>query len=764
MVAVPAIIAGTGKGRLANHSSQEDGGVFNALFAMAQGGGGSQGQIQEFFSGKGNIVLPAASKPSAMLSQPFSAARQDSGKDGKEAADEALIVHKLSDVQASAVTPATAPSALSSAKGLNSALQDLLASQRPNNGMVNKTAMSAPLGGEGQGPAVLPGAPAQDADKLSAEVAAKLDANKAKDLDFKSALRDADKAWAAKAPGWQPDADSEIINLKTLQQLSGENMAAAAGTAQPGPTQAEPSKILSKEQGKVSLVNPLLAFFKELKNENHESGSLLLNEEHKEKLEEVLLNSGYTTAEIEALFEMTAQADGKIDLLALGQVVLQNPPSGGQAFALKQEDRPLFAQVMQDLGINASEVEKYLNSAPRQDNQYILRDISSLLAQARVSSAVEREGVADRSRLQDLLQKLGLDKQEIQALLNNAPKDGNAVNGKAMFVMLEAAAQKQDTKIGQMLKNMAERSQDTKVDAVEARSEERLRARMIQALQNIEAKVAKAAPAAEMRETQATLAKAGAEAGQTATRQPENAGQAVPSAEAVKDKAAQLMEAAPKAASEQAAAGAERVQQANSGQGAGEQPKEQAGQHNAPPHAATAAVKPQANQSKAGQANAGPAAAVEAAAVAKAGAASSGAGNMLPAYLVRQVAFNMAQMANRGLNTLRMELKPPSMGEISMELSVKDGALKASLVADTVAAKQALEAGMEHLKQQLMQQGLKVEQLNISVQPDAQRRHESANAGQRNHERRQRGGNGQSTDEEQGQAAAKVSGRLSVMA
>jgi flagellar hook-length control protein FliK len=42
-----------------------------------------------------------------------------------------------------------------------------------------------------------------------------------------------------------------------------------------------------------------------------------------------------------------------------------------------------------------------------------------------------------------------------------------------------------------------------------------------------------------------------------------------------------------------------------------------------------------------------------------------------------------------------------------------------------VAAKQTLEAGMDQLKQQLSMQGLKVEQITITVNPDAQRQQQA---------------------------------------
>ncbi|MFH1060209.1 MAG: flagellar hook-length control protein FliK, partial [Pseudomonadota bacterium] len=100
----------------------------------------------------------------------------------------------------------------------------------------------------------------------------------------------------------------------------------------------------------------------------------------------------------------------------------------------------------------------------------------------------------------------------------------------------------------------------------------------------------------------------------------------------------------------------------------------------------------------------------------------------LPPYVVRQVGDQMAQMVQRQQSTLRLELKPPTLGELHVELAVKEGVVKATLTAETVAAKQALEAGLEQLKQELAQQGLKVERIEIVVDPDAERREAQAQA------------------------------------
>jgi flagellar hook-length control protein FliK len=137
--------------------------------------------------------------------------------------------------------------------------------------------------------------------------------------------------------------------------------------------------------------------------------------------------------------------------------------------------------------------------------------------------------------------------------------------------------------------------------------------------------------------------------------------------------------------------------------------------------------------------------------------------SLLPAYVVRQVALGMERMTAQNLDHLSLSLKPPSLGEISMDLAVKDGAVKASLVAETVAAKKALEAGLDSLKQHLAGQGIKVQQIEISVQPDAQRRQERAQDGEKQN-RRPRREQTEASAETEAANSAFLNGRLSVHA
>jgi flagellar hook-length control protein FliK len=538
-------------------------------------------------------------------------------------------------------------------------------------------------------------------------------------------------------PGSNSPSASIFANASPAQSQSFHEILAAQrqlllAEAEQNPAQetdaASPLSLNSRLRPPNAEINPLLAFFQELQALNLPAGALVMDPEHMAKLRETLLNSGYTSQEIDDLLKISSLPDGAVNLQALGQAVLQNPPAGGQALILKTEDKPLFAQAMLDLGVSAAEVESFCNSAVQVEDGLLLRNIAGLLSKAAINPEIGAEGTVSGQRLQALLQKLGLQPNEISAVMNRAAGQESQANAAAMMALLEAAARKQNLQIGQSMRDILQRSQTQAQDPLNAGDGERLRAQMIQFQQAAEARSALSAQTAL--------------AGKAPEQQPQEINGLNPKDASARGeifaKSEQVIEAqgdAAKYSGQQGQTGTEHKNPKTT-----QEALSQLGAKNLP--GGLAAPAKAADNSPA-----------------------SASGRSLPAHVVRQVAFNLNQMAARQLSSLRMELKPPAMGEITMELAVKDGAVKASLVAETVAAKKALEAGIEQLKQELVNQGLKVEQISISVQPDAQRRHEAAgNSGRRRHNQRR----WQPPAAEENPAAAEDlagnGGRFSVMA
>ena len=60
-------------------------------------------------------------------------------------------------------------------------------------------------------------------------------------------------------------------------------------------------------------------------------------------------------------------------------------------------------------------------------------------------------------------------------------------------------------------------------------------------------------------------------------------------------------------------------------------------------------------------------------------------------------------------------IHPPELGRLDLDLAIKNGHLHASLNAESVIVKEAIEANLNQLRQQLTDQGLIVEKFEVTV-------------------------------------------------
>lgn len=79
--------------------------------------------------------------------------------------------------------------------------------------------------------------------------------------------------------------------------------------------------------------------------------------------------------------------------------------------------------------------------------------------------------------------------------------------------------------------------------------------------------------------------------------------------------------------------------------------------------------------------------------------------------IVEQVRLNM----NQQTTSLELQLYPEHLGRIQIHVVSKEGIMTASIVAESEAAKQAIEAGLLNLKEAFEQQDLKVEAIEVMV-------------------------------------------------
>jgi flagellar hook-length control protein FliK len=62
-----------------------------------------------------------------------------------------------------------------------------------------------------------------------------------------------------------------------------------------------------------------------------------------------------------------------------------------------------------------------------------------------------------------------------------------------------------------------------------------------------------------------------------------------------------------------------------------------------------------------------------------------------------------------------IKLKPNDLGNVTVKISIENGVMNAKFLADSVKVKEALESNMNNLKESLKDQGLNVQELNVSV-------------------------------------------------
>ncbi len=99
--------------------------------------------------------------------------------------------------------------------------------------------------------------------------------------------------------------------------------------------------------------------------------------------------------------------------------------------------------------------------------------------------------------------------------------------------------------------------------------------------------------------------------------------------------------------------------------------------------------------------------------------------NPLPAAVVNQVGKEIAAFLHRGDRIFTLQLKPPELGMVNIEMDVKENVLKMSVVTETSSAKDMLHANYVDLKRVLEGYGIRVE--TFDVQLNSSLNHASAN-------------------------------------
>lgn len=87
----------------------------------------------------------------------------------------------------------------------------------------------------------------------------------------------------------------------------------------------------------------------------------------------------------------------------------------------------------------------------------------------------------------------------------------------------------------------------------------------------------------------------------------------------------------------------------------------------------------------------------------------------LPASLVEQVGKQISRSILRGDQVLRLQLKPPELGRVKIEIDIKDHTLKLAMMTDHNSVRELLLNNVHELKEALIQQGVKLEKLDVQI-------------------------------------------------
>ena len=89
--------------------------------------------------------------------------------------------------------------------------------------------------------------------------------------------------------------------------------------------------------------------------------------------------------------------------------------------------------------------------------------------------------------------------------------------------------------------------------------------------------------------------------------------------------------------------------------------------------------------------------------------------DVLPAYLVDQLGRQISRSIQKGDRVLKIQLKPPELGVVKVELDLKENVLKLGMITENSAVKELLLANANELKEALVEQGVKLEKIDVQI-------------------------------------------------
>ena len=87
----------------------------------------------------------------------------------------------------------------------------------------------------------------------------------------------------------------------------------------------------------------------------------------------------------------------------------------------------------------------------------------------------------------------------------------------------------------------------------------------------------------------------------------------------------------------------------------------------------------------------------------------------IPAHVVHQVGRRLGLAVRRGENHVRLQLKPPHLGAIQLDLAMKDSGLKIMMVAENQYVKDLMVSHVNELREALANQGVELQRIDVEI-------------------------------------------------
>jgi len=89
--------------------------------------------------------------------------------------------------------------------------------------------------------------------------------------------------------------------------------------------------------------------------------------------------------------------------------------------------------------------------------------------------------------------------------------------------------------------------------------------------------------------------------------------------------------------------------------------------------------------------------------------------DFFPAYLIDQVGKQISRSILRGEKVIRLQLKPPELGVLKVEIDIKGNILKIGMITENSSIKELLLSNVHELREALVEQGVKLDRLDIHI-------------------------------------------------